>query len=83
MVRFKVKDSKIIVSGEDTKAIVKSLNEQSLFGYNENLKQYMIETAEAVKIQIDKEIRPGTYDEFVLGLINAGLLIEDNTEDVI
>lgn len=83
MVRFKVKDSKISVSGEDTKAIVKSLNEQSLFGYNADLKQYMIETAEAVKIQIDKEIRPDTYDEFVLGLINAGLLIEDNTEDVI
>ena len=83
MVQFKVKDSKTIVSGEDTKAIVKSLNEQSLFGYNEDLKQYMAETAEAIKIQFGKEIRPDTYDNFVLGLIGAGLLIEDNSEDVI
>lgn len=83
MLKFKVKDSNKVIYGDSSEEIIKGLNEQSLFGYNEDLMVFIKETSEAIKTQYGIEVKYDNYDNFVLGLIGAGLLIEDCSENIV
>ena len=83
MKKYKVKDSKIIVSGESAQNIVQQLNDNSLFGYQADLENYMKLTAEAIKMQYSIDIDCSDYARFIEGLIANSLLIENNFENVV
>jgi hypothetical protein len=83
MTKYKVKNSKLIIVATTTEEVVQQLNENSMFGFQDNLTNYMQKTSDAIKIQYEIDIDCTTPETFVNGLIENGLLIEDNFEDVV
>jgi hypothetical protein len=62
------------VQGYTAKEIVEQLNAGSLFGYKEDLMEFMNKTAEACYLQKGVEIRTFNFDLFVTDLVKQGFL---------
>lgn len=80
MMKFYV-DEKNYVMANSYKEIVEQLNEASLFGKTDDIEDYMIETAEACKLQNDSEIDLTDYKSFVLSLVEKGFLSKEPREN--
>lgn len=64
------------IEAESNEQLVERLNITSLFGYREDVFQFMKNTANVCKTFNGAEIDCSDYDSFVTGLIESGYLTE-------
>ncbi|MCO5252560.1 MAG: hypothetical protein M9949_14225 [Candidatus Kapabacteria bacterium] len=61
-----------LIEAKNADEFVQKLNESSMFGYCENIKDFMQQLAERVMVDKSKEINNRTTGSFVADLIESG-----------
>lgn len=62
------------ITATDSEDLTNKLNQGSLFGFRQNVGQFMVETALACNLYNGSEIRFSNSDEFIKDLISTGIL---------
>ncbi len=73
---FVVTGTERIIAADEAIKLVVQLNDLSLFGRCDDLREFMERTSEACYIQHGASISTKSPEEFVEGLINTGFLQE-------